>query len=231
MTSVGRKRITAFAVLASLAAGCGGEAGDNDTASVGGSVAENTTTTGRDEATTTEAESEAAMADVVVQLDDLPSGWTVQPPDEDDDDDSDLCGTGAGDPLEAIEAVDEANSGFGQSEFGPIVLSGASRLDSEEVAEGGIDQVQALFDDCESFTEVDDEGQETVYAVSEMSFPDLGDDSSGYRMTANSLLGPIAIDFAFVREGEVVLVVAQVAFGATDPSLTEQLIRTMLDRL
>jgi hypothetical protein len=34
-------------------------------------------------------------------------------------------------------------------------------------------------------------------------------------MIANSLLGPIAIDFAFVREGEVVLIVAQV--------LTEQL--------
>jgi hypothetical protein len=216
--------VLASAVL--LLAGCGGD--DDDQAQT---VETTTTERSEDDSSTTTSGGSSDLNDVVVQLDDLPTGWSVTPPEETDDEgDEQICE--GHDPLNAIEPQDEAESGFQESDFGPYVASGAAQYSDDDEASEVIDQFAETANACQTFTETDEDGTVTEYTISPLSFPDLGDETFAFRMSATSPLGPFAVDVAVARQGEFMVSIFNAALGtAPDSALTESLTQTMLGRL
>lgn len=164
---------------------------------------------------------------VILTLADLPAGWTTAAEDPDDTTDDSFCGDV--DPLADVEPAAEAEVSFQQSEMGPFLAAVALRFDD------GADDVMDLFaeavDACREFTETDEDGNETVYRFDPMSFPSLGDGTFAARLSSTTFLGPLSLDMVTVREDDVVLLVMNGGLGAADTALTEQALRTMLDRL
>lgn len=226
--------VCASVAMAMLAAGCGGDDGDRAR-----TVEPTSTTTSSSEPSNTssdggagnddESSTNAALEDVVVKLSDLPSGWTGSPPENDDKADDTFCDDA--DPLVEIEPVQEAEANFQQSDFGPFLVSLAGRYDSEDTAKDVMDRFADAVDVCQSFTEVDEDGVETSYTFSPLSFPDLGDDTYAARLNGTTAFGPVALDMVFTRVDDKVLAVMNGGFGAADTALTEQMLRLMVDRL
>lgn len=179
--------------------------------------------------TTTEASAPSAMDSVVVTLQDLPTGWTASTPEDDDEDDDEICD--GQDPFNAVEPVEEAESNFEQGSFGPFVSSIAGRYASTDDAQGVLDAVADAVDQCQTFTDVDEDGNETTYTFAALSFPKLGDDTYAARLSATTPFGPLALDFAFARDGDAVVAIINGGFGAADTALTESMLRLMVERL
>jgi hypothetical protein len=193
---------------------------------------ETTTTSPEDrDSTTTSTASSAHELDldaVVVQLGDLPAGWTVTPPDpEDEADDSDECAEDPG----GIDTTSDAESGFQQSDFGPFVGSGATEHEDEDEAERTLNAFAEAMAECDGFTQTDEDGATTVYSVSPLSFPQVGDGTFACRMSADTPFGPLNLDIVAARKGAVMLFLVNGGFGAADTELTEQLLTTMIERL
>jgi hypothetical protein len=213
-----------FASLALLLAACGDDDDNGQAQTI------ETTTTVAEEGSSTTSGASSDLSDVVVQLDDMPAGWSVTPPESDDDTDDELCE--GQDPFNEIEPQDEAESGFQQSELGPFVSSAASQYADEDQAGEMMDQLAEATNACQSFTQTDEDGTETEFTISALSFPDLGDETFAFRLAATTMLGPLTMDFAVVREGSTGLLIANGGLGAApDSELTESLLQTMLDRL
>lgn len=225
--------------LALVAGSCGD---DDDQART---VDVTTTTTGASEApdgtatesaetaetatTTTEASASSAMDSVVVTLQDLPTGWTASTPEDDDEDDDEICD--GQDPFNAVEPVEEAESNFEQGSFGPFLSSIAGRYAGTDEAQGVLDAVADAVDQCQTFTDVDEDGNETTYTFAALSFPKLGDDTYAARLSATTPFGPLALDFAFARDGDAVVAIINGGLGAADTALTESMLRLMVERL
>lgn len=222
-------RIRAVVLVgALLCAACGG--GDDE----GGQArtVEATTTTEGDTPTstsTTAATPDVALAQIVVQLTDLPTGWSVSPPDDDEEDDDTFCEDM--DPFNEIPPQEEAESSFQQSDFGPFAASGASRYADDDEASSVMDLLTEMANKCQTFTETDEDGTETSYTITPLSFPNLGDDTFAFRMAGATPFGPINIDIASVRQGEIVISLVNGGLGQVDSALTETLTRKMHDRL
>lgn len=178
--------------------------------------------------TTTEAPAPSAMDSVVVSLQDLPTGWTASTPEEDEKDDE-ICD--GHDPFNAVEPVEEAESHFEQGSFGPFLSSVAGRYASADDAQGVLDAVADAVDQCQTFTDVDDDGNEMTYTFAALSFPKLGDDTYAARLSATTPIGPLALDFALARDGDAVVAVINGGLGAADTALTESMLRLMVHRL
>lgn len=179
--------------------------------------------------TTTEEAPPSSMDSVVVTLQDLPSGWTVSAPDEEDEEDDEICNDQ--DPFNAVEPVEEAESNFEQGSFGPFLSSIAGRYASTDDAQDVLDALAAAVDQCQTFTDVDEDGTEITYTFTALSFPKLGDDTYAARLSANSPFGPLALDFVFARKGDTVAAIINGGLGAADTALTESMMRLMVDRL
>lgn len=190
-----------------------------------------TTTTPADETTTTISSptpEAAALEQVVVQLSDMPTGWAVSPPEEEESDDAFCDGL---DPFNEVTPQDEAESTFQQSDFGPFVASGASLYKDDDEAAGVMDRLTDMANTCQSFTQPEDDGTETEYTISALSFPDLGDDTFAFRMAGTTAFGPLNLDVVAVRDGALVLAVINGGLGAADSELTESLMQTMAERV
>ena len=217
--------VLASAVL--LLAGCGGD-DDDDQAQT---IETTTTTADPEEETTTTSGASSDLSDVVVQLEDLPTGWSVSPPEDDDEaTDDEFCEDH--DPFNEVEAQDEAESSFQESDFGPFVASAASQFTDDDEASTIIDAFADAANECQSWTDTDEDGTVTEYTTTPLSFPDLGDETFAFRLSAASPIGPFAADIAVVRQGEFTLSIVNAGLGAgPDSALTESLAQTMLDRL
>jgi len=111
------------------------------------------------------------------------------------------------------------------------VVSSAARHSNTDAAEGFMDTFATEAAGCGECTQTDEDGTTTTYRFEPLSFPELGDETFATRLTAESPLGPLALDLAFARVDEATVGVVNGGFGAADTALTEQLLRTMTDRL
>lgn len=182
-----------------------------------------------EESTTTTEVPPSSMDSVVVTLQDLPSGWTVSAPDEGLEEDDEICNDQ--DPFDAVEPIEEAETNFEQGGFGPFLSSIAGRYASTDDAQGVLDAFAAAVEQCRAFTEVDDDGTEITYTFTALSFPKLGDDTYAARLSANTPVGPLALDFVFARKGDAVAAIINGGLGAADTALTESMMSLMVDRL
>ncbi len=220
-----------------MLAACGGNSDDrSDTLSA-------TTTTSKapseappdEEATktTTTSESPAALADALLTLDDMPTGWTTAPElldDEDDGDDGD--GDGDGDDEcnfePKLDDDDQADAAFKEGELGPFVLSSVGRFEDEDTAIAYLEEFQTFIDRCQSFEE---DGVSNT--VSPLSFPAFGDSSFAFRLTVDDPEGFTAnANVIVIRKNELATyVVVLTALEAPDAALTEELATIATERL
>jgi hypothetical protein len=210
-----------------LIAGCGG----GDDADGQARTVDPTSTTVKEKAstTTTASSKDVDLDQVVVQLSDLPTGWSVSPPDSEDETDDSFCE--GQDPFNEIKAKEEVESSFQQSDFGPFVASGASIYTGDDQADEVMGLLTTMANKCQKFTETDDDGTKTEYTISPLSFPDMADDTFAFRMSAMSPFGPFNLDVAAVRDDDTVVSIINGGIGAADSDLTESLMRTMVGRL
>ena len=218
-----------------LLLGCSDDGGNADTVDEPDDATTTTDATAADNSEDSDEGDEAAsdpgagsMDEVVITLEDLPAGWTTGAADDDESDD-DFCGVAA--PTDLAEPVEEAESSFQQSDFGPFLSSVAGRFESDEVAAQLLEDFSTGFEACNGYTEVDENGTETTYSIEPLSFPDLGDDTFSVRLAASTALGPFALDVVFTRVDDVLLGVVNGGFGAADTAVTEEAMRIMVERV
>ena len=230
------RRIALVVALALVAASCGDdddqartvEATTTSTTEPAAELEESAAGPEESATTTTEQAPPSAMDSVVVRLQDLPSGWTVSAPDEDEDDDE-ICNDQ--DPFNLVEPVEEAESNFEQGIFGPFLSSIAGRYASTDDAQGVLDALADAVDQCQTFTDTNEDGTETTYTFSALSFPNVGDGTYAARLSADGPFGSLALDFALARVDDAVVAVINGGLGAADTALTESMLRLMVDRL
>ena len=232
------QRVIGFLAILFVLAACGvTENGDDSEARTVEETSSTTSTTSTtaepesDDETTTTADSggRGSLDDVVLELDDLPTGWSVSPDDSSESDDT-FCDEA--DPFTDLnEADDKADSDFQQSDFGPFVGSIAAQYGGDSDAEGVLDSFENAVEACREFTETDEDGATITYRFDPLSFPQLGDDTFATRLSATTVLGPFAFDIVIARVDDTVAGVFHGGFGGIDSALTEELLREMVDRI
>jgi hypothetical protein len=186
------------------------------------------TTTAKDKATTTtttEPPAETDLNAVVLQLEEMPTGYAVDASADDETGDDDICGE---DPTEDVPADEEAKVSFTAGDFGPFASSIVAQYSDEMTAAEFMDATTGAFENCREFTDPDDG---TAYTFSGLAFPDLGDDTFAIRMTADSDFGSAAADLVYVRVGDRVMLTGNLAFGSVDSELTEEWSRLVAGRM
>jgi len=175
-------------------------------------------------ATESEAPASADLEGALIKLGDLPTGWTA---DTSDDDDSDaepgVCNTESINAEHPAASRVEANFTGGQ--LGPYLgqTIGEYNDDEAEIAMQATREAIA----CGSWT--DSDGVE--WTINEMSFPDLGDDTLAFKITGTTSGFALAAEMAVVRDDNKIIAITHSGLGSVDSSLTEQVMRTTLDRL
>lgn len=171
------------------------------------------------------------LPDALLTLEDMPTGWTVSPPDEDDeeDDGTDLCGV---ESTAFADPIAEAETSFQKAELGPFLVQAV-----DVYAEGQAPEVMADFleaaQSCTEWTEIDEDGTETTWRLAPLSFPKLGDETISFRMSTITIIGPIEMDFIVWRRGDLIDVMGHFAFGfeGVDSDQTESFARLADEKL
>jgi hypothetical protein len=171
--------------------------------------AESTTSTSADEdassttTTTAEAEelTEADMAALLLETADLPPGWAASDATSDSDDGPSDAACPEGQGIDDVEGP-EAEGEFSKGQLGPFALQSVIAPDD---AEQGMTQTVEALDVCIGATwdVTDDDGSITTFTMSELSAPQVGDDSAGYRIVGERADGTFTMDIVVVRVGDV----------------------------
>jgi hypothetical protein len=241
------RRLCAVIVLAAALTSCGG-GDDDDQAETISEPDPTTTSTAEGSSSTTEAaagqpepddDPEVGVDDdtpptaealdaMVLQLGDMPAGFTASPPDEagTDDDFEDSCDAYTGDfPEPAVET----ERSYQADEFGPFVISNVSWYDD---ADAMLDAFVDLAEQCREWTDTDEEGNETRGSFSPMSFPSLGDRTFALAINAESGGFPFAARAVYVVVGDhLVTGVFDASFGGESGVDLERLARLAVDRV
>ena len=190
------------------------------------STGDTSSTAGEETTTTTEAPTD--LDAVVLQLDELPTGYTLDAQNEesDDSDEDDVCPEN---PDEQVPADETVEVGYTAGDLGPFASNIVGQYSDEATALEYMGAAREAFADCPEYTDPEDG---TVYTFSSLSFPDLGDDTFAIRMSGNMPVGPVTSDLIYIRVDDRVSVVANLAFDTTvDSELTEEWSRAVADRM
>ena len=99
------------------------------------------------------------------------------------------------------------------------------------------DDAQAWMDalqkrlSCTTWTDTDSSGTKTTYELAPLSFPKIGDQTFAFRMTVETSLLSAESDFVYVRAGDFVIEVGNVAVGSVDSDLTATPVQKALEKL
>lgn len=180
--------------------------------------------------TTTAAPGPRDPQAILLKLEELPTGWTTSPPDEEDDGTSDMdCFAEAAG--EDFDDQADAEVAFQQSDFGPFIGASVTVEESGDAAQERVDLFATGMQACDGYTETDEDGNETTWTVSPLSFPDLGDGTFAARMGTTTFMGPMNVDIVVTRVDEVIVFTAHMSIGAADSELTERVQRLQVDRV
>jgi hypothetical protein len=153
--------------------------------------------------TTTEPEelTDADMAALLLETADLPPGWAASDASSDSDDGPSDATCPEGQDLEDVEGP-QADGEFSKGQLGPFALQSVIAPDD---AEEGMTQTVEAFDVCIGATwdVPDDDGTITTFTMSELSVPQVGDESAGYRIAGERADGDFTMDIVLVRVGDV----------------------------
>jgi hypothetical protein len=193
-----------------LLAGCGGDNSNGSGASSNANEAPRTsaeTTTTRAPTTTTTVRavkqfSSKELQALLVPLSELPSGFSVYPPDEDDDD-TKLCGQPSIEDV--VKSKSEAEITYAGGQAGPLLFEVLGSFATTENAAKAMRTARSAFGGCKKFDDTDEDGTVTHYTVAEMSFSKLADDQLAYRMTLDAQGANGTFDLVAARADNVIM--------------------------
>lgn len=161
-------------------------------------------------------------------LADFPSGWSVS--NSDDSSASDTSGGSCGatstpTPSDEVKATVD----FQQTDLGPFVSEDITALPAGEMNAAWDQLKQSLS--CDQWTETDSEGTPTAYQSTQLSLPKMGDDSIAVHITGTTSGFSFQADTVFVRIGNYVVSIANVALDQTDSNLTASITQKAVERV
>lgn len=177
------------------------------------------------------------LKSVLLSIDDMPTGFAVDPDPSDDEDDDDFA---SGDPgcKELIESSDhdkntlaDQEASFTQGDFGPFVSENVS-ISKQGTAADKFEDARDGLAKCKSY--VAGEGDDAAkFKVGAMSFPNLGDETLAYQFSGEASGFPFTGHLVAVRLGDNIVFLSGVGIGgsAVDPSSLEKIARTAVKKV
>ncbi len=222
--------MSAFSVIGAIAAlalglfaaGCSGDDSGGD------SLLPDATTNSSAEAVPTSPPQDSASAGVatpteaipdsprlqkaLLELDDMPSGWSISDDNDESDDSGGFCG--AGPSSRSAKATGKAERGFQQSAFGPMfgqILVSYSGNDAKKV----MTEITKTIKDCAEWNDIGDDGTTTTWKGQPLSFTRLGDESIALRVSTDQvpMFGVAQVDVVYVRRANTVAAYYFLAIG------------------
>jgi hypothetical protein len=167
------------------------------------------------------------VAAALLTLSDMPTGWTQDPEQDADDEDATLCDV---EPLEEVQAVDDASADFSAGDFGPL-LSHMVGVYEDQDAEAAMDSFMDALEGCTEWTDETEDGPVT-FRPTPLAFPSFGDDTVAVRIRAESELFDMTLDVVVWRRANVVSLITVIeVFGTPDADQTEEFVTVADERL
>jgi len=168
------------------------------------------------------------LKSALLVLADFPAGWSASTSDQSnvDDTSSGSCGATAT-PTSSDEV--KATADFQQTELGPFVSEDITALPEGQMQAAWAQLKQSLS--CSQWTETDSEGTPTAYQSTQLSLPKMGDDSIAVHITGTTSGFTFQADTVFVRIGNYVVSIANVALDQTDSDLTASITQKAVERV
>lgn len=208
------KKIAAVLLLALAAAACGGddadeaktdvtEVEDDATDDTSGDTTDDTDDT-VDEAPDVEARDLEA---IILNAGDLADTF-VEQPDTDDEEDTSPCKFD--DSVYEAEEVGRAESYFADEAAGRQIGSEAIQYTSSDVVDTAFDEFVSVLEACVDQSEVDADGNETIYNVQFLEdFPQIGDRSIAADLVVTTSEGEVSARIGVAQLGDTVIMLSQ----------------------
>lgn len=169
------------------------------------------------------------LVSALLTLDDLPVGWTTSElGDDDDSDDAGICGTEPLDDL--VKPIGKAEAEFQQSNLGPFLSESLAVYESTDDAQSVMEAARSTFT-CSEWTDTNAEGEETVWSISPLSFPTIGDETFVLRLSANIGIANMEYDAVFFRMGDKIALVGHIDLGSVDSDQTVEFAQLAAEKL
>jgi hypothetical protein len=188
--------------------------------------------------------SQAELAEGLLRVEDLPGGYVLQPvvPAQ--------GGQGGGanaepcaDVFEQLRggapalnriAASSARVEFGKGDYGPFLQEALLSSGDRAAMRAAVEAFRALPDQCDRFTETDEQGAFTI-KLSGANLPALGDDSVAVKLDATGSSDDLNVTLSgymvLVRSGSVVCILIHFGIPAVDVAETEKIARAAVARL
>lgn len=170
--------------------------------------------------------------DYLLTLADMPSGWSQEAIAEDEDGDDEDTNTFCleEDPNPDIKATGKAEARFSAGTFGPMIYNLAGVYSNQDDIQQRFAIMRDALQNCTTWTDTDDAGEETTYTLSPMSFEQYGDETIALRM---GLDGGQA-DIVAIRQGNLLITVMLISIsigGPVDDELLLQIVEKAAGKL
>jgi hypothetical protein len=203
MTPKIRIALAVTAASAMLLAGCssktsgsGSAAGSTGASSSSSSKADfSSSAASSSSAAVAGGKSTAELTGGLIAATDLGSGWVANPDDSDDDDSSDDCDSDVN-----LAKANRAEIELDNDDVGAVFSEQVGSAVSVSAAKAAYAAFQATVKACSGQKESDG----SVVTLTPIDFPKVGDDSTGYKLTATSDGTDIAGNVVVVRDGSLV---------------------------
>jgi hypothetical protein len=194
---------------------------------------------------------QAELAGVLLRVQDLPAGYTLQPT-APNPPPSEQAGPGGGqgggteacadvfeqlrggEPALSRVAPGAAQVEFGKGDYGPFLQQSLLSTGDQAVRRAAIDAFRRLPTTCAQFTENDEQGSFTV-KLSEATLTAIGDESVAVKLDANGRSIDLDVTLSgymvFVRKGSVVCILLHFGIPGVDVAETEKIARAAVARL
>lgn len=151
---------------------------------------------------------------LLVPITDVPSGFTVRPPNQEDENETRVCDE---DAFPRANRATRANVSFTNGQAGVLSEDLTSYASATE-AESKMQSARAAHERCKAFDGTDAAGRVTHYVVEATSFERLADDQVAFRVKFDTGALSGTADFVAARVGELILVTAGLSVSSTPGS-------------
>jgi hypothetical protein len=194
---------------------------------------------------------QAELTAMLLRLQDLPSGYTLQPgtPEPPDDADSATGGQGGGvapcaevldqlrggEPALSATASGTAEVEFSKGDYGPFLQQGLLSTADRPGLRAAVDTFRQLPTLCGEYTESDEQGSFTIRLSAVASFPSLGDETVALKLDAAGRSEEINVSLGgyvvLIRVGSTVCILIHFGIPGVEVAETEKVAAAAAARL
>lgn len=189
------------------------------------------------------------LAAALLRVEDLPSGYTLQPATPQPPEDTGTGGQGGGtepcgevfdqlrggQPALSAIASGTAEVEFSKGDYGPFLQQGLLSTGDRAALRAAVDAFRQLPTVCGEYTETDEQGSFTIRLSAVASFPSLGDETVALKLDANGRSEEINVALGgylvLVRVGSTVCILIHFGIPGVELAETEKVAKAAAARL